>query len=170
MDLEEAIKTAITYEKRVRDVYLQAAEKTGDDAVGARVFGALAEEETGHVAYLEHCLAECRRSGAVTPTALKTVVPAAWVITEGVKRLERTVAPTHREMELDLLKQALEAETETCRFYEDMVETLGPEGQALFRPFMEIENGHRDLVQAEIDALTGTGFWFDFQEFNLEAG
>ena len=36
--------------------------------------------------------------------------------------------------------------------------------------FLGIEQGHQAIVQAEIDALSGLGFWFDFQEFNLEAG
>ena len=39
-----------------------------------------------------------------------------------------------------------------------------------FGRFLEIEQGHQAIVRAEIDALTGMGFWFDFQEFDLEAG
>ena len=33
---------------------------------------------------------------------------------------------------------------------------------------LEIERGHLALVMAQIDELTGTGYWFDTQEFNLE--
>lgn len=40
----------------------------------------------------------------------------------------------------------------------------------MFRHFLEIEDGHTAIVQAEIDALEGNGFWFDFAEFDLEAG
>jgi len=36
--------------------------------------------------------------------------------------------------------------------------------------FVEIEEGHRAIVQAEIDCVSGLGFWFDTAEFKLEAG
>jgi hypothetical protein len=45
---------------------------------------------------------------------------------------------------------------------------LPPEGQELFRRFVEIEEGHVAIVQAEMDLVSGTGFWFDTAEFSLE--
>jgi hypothetical protein len=51
-----------------------------------------------------------------------------------------------------------------------MVTELDAAGRELFSHFLEIEQGHQAIVQAEIDALTGLGFWFDFAEFKLEAG
>ena len=169
MSLEAAIEQAIEYEKRVLGVYERAVAKAPDD-MGRRVFQSLADEEAGHVAYLEHRLDELRRSGGVTDAPLDTVVPSARAIAEGIHRVEETVDRPDRDFELDLLRQALAAEEETSAFYERMVAELGPEGQALFARFLEIEHGHRAIVQAEIDALNGTGFWFDFAEFNLEAG
>jgi hypothetical protein len=50
-----------------------------------------------------------------------------------------------------------------------MVLELSDEGQQMFAEFVKIEQGHLDLVQAEIDAVSGVGFWFDMPEFNLEA-
>ena len=51
-----------------------------------------------------------------------------------------------------------------------MVEELPEGARPLFRRFLEIEDGHLAMVQAEIDTLAGTGFWFDVQEFSLEVG
>ena len=45
---------------------------------------------------------------------------------------------------------------------------LEPRHKALFERFLEMENGHVAIVQAEIDALAGHGHWFDFMEFSLE--
>jgi len=45
---------------------------------------------------------------------------------------------------------------------------MEPEHRPLFARFLDIEDGHVILVQAEIDALVGHGHWFDFMEFNLE--
>jgi hypothetical protein len=50
-----------------------------------------------------------------------------------------------------------------------MVDELEGDGQRMFAHFVEIEKGHLDIVQAEIDAVTGIGYWYDFREFNLEA-
>jgi len=34
---------------------------------------------------------------------------------------------------------------------------------------IEIENDHLQLVQAELDFITQSGFWFDFPEIDMEA-
>jgi hypothetical protein len=43
----------------------------------------------------------------------------------------------------------------------------GP-AKEMFQRFLEIEDGHVAMVQAEIDYLSDNGFWFDFTEFNME--
>jgi hypothetical protein len=45
---------------------------------------------------------------------------------------------------------------------------LPPEGRPLFERFVEIENGHLAIVQAEMDVVSGLGYWFDMREFNIE--
>lgn len=169
MELDEAIRTALQYEHRVLAVYREAAEATGGP-VGRDVFEALADEEQGHVDYLEAKLEQWRQTGRVTPGELKTVLPSEDAVAEGVSKLQQNPTAGAQDVELELLKQALEAETETSAFYERMVDELDADGKALFEPFLTIERAHRALVQAEIDALTGTGFWFDVAEFRLDAG
>ena len=61
-------------------------------------------------------------------------------------------------------------EIQTSNFYREMVSKLPAEHQPMFQRFMEIEEGHEAIVKAEIDNARGLGFWFDFQEFDLEAG
>ena len=51
-----------------------------------------------------------------------------------------------------------------------MVNELPREGRDFFSPFLTIEDGHVAIVQAELDSVTNSGFWFDYQEFDLEAG
>jgi hypothetical protein len=51
-----------------------------------------------------------------------------------------------------------------------MVRELPAEGQHLFSRFLEIEDGHAAIVQAEIDNVKHMGFWFDLKEFDLEVG
>ena len=73
-------------------------------------------------------------------------------------------------VELALLQQALQMEVETSEFYARMVKELDEQGRNLFERFMQIEEGHKAIVQAEIDSVSGIGFWFDYQEFDLSAG
>lgn len=169
MTLEEAIKTAINYETKVRGLYQQAVDKATDDK-GRRVFTVLRDEEQGHLDYLAERHAEWKKTGKVTAAKLGTVVPSKQKIADAVKQAQKTVDGPAYGVEVELLKQALALELETGNFYKKMVAELDAEGQALFRRFVEIEEGHYAIVQAQIDAITGMGFWFDSMEFNLEAG
>jgi hypothetical protein len=51
-----------------------------------------------------------------------------------------------------------------------MVSEMAEERRPLFARFLEIEEGHVAIVEAEIDAVSGAGFWFGIQEFDIETG
>jgi len=167
MTIAEAIQTAIQYENKVVQVYEEAARASLDET-GRKVFGALVKEERQHVAYLEARLAEWRSTGHVTPASLGTVVPSRERIEDGVRTLRSRVARTAPEAEMRLLKRALDVEVETSAFYGRVVKELPPEGQALFERFVEIEHGHQAIVQAEMNAVAGNGYWFDIPEITME--
>jgi len=166
MTIEEAIRTAIDVEEDVRDIYVRAAEAT-EDPTGKRIFSVLGEEEQGHVDYLKSRLVEWEKTGHVTPAELDTVVPEPEKISTAMDGLDERMQDVDRGGELGMLRKALDAERKTSDFYRDLVNKLPPEGQALFSRFVDIEDGHLAIVQAEIDRLTGHGVWFDFQEFQL---
>jgi len=167
MTIEEAIRTGIEYETQVREVYAEAAVRFGDP-VARRVLGLLASEEERHIEYLESRLAEWKQTGRVTAERLDTAVPSKEAIDASVKRLTKKMAPRDFTVELDMLKKALQLEIEATGFFRQMVSELRAEEQKLFGRFVEIEQGHEAIVQAEIDAITGLGFWFDYSEFRLE--
>jgi rubrerythrin len=167
MELKKAIKTAINYETKIRDLYLKSVNTCQDDT-GCKVLQILAREEQEHIDHLAAMLKELEESGKITPKELKSAIPSNAKIAKSVARLKEKSANDRQSSDLDLLKLALEIEKETSDFYSQMVNTLNAEGQELFEPFVEIENGHISIVQAEMDNLNGLGFWFDFQEFDLE--
>ncbi len=166
MTFEEAIKTAIEYEIKVRDTYLNSVGKIKDET-GKRVFKVLGDEEQGHVDFLECKLAEWKKTGTVSSSDLKTVVPSFEKIEEGVKQLDSHMTENQFETELEMLKKALVMEQETSDFYRKMVDELESNGE-FFKPFLEIEDGHTAIVQAEINYLTRTGSFFNFEEFGQE--
>ena len=166
MTIEEALKTALQYEAKVRNVY-ENAVKEAQDPVAENVFRVLAKEEQEHLDYLHDRLSELRETGAITAEELRSVVPSKEAVAAAVTKLEGAVSERRSEHELDLFRAALKVETETSNFYKRMVDELGSEGKAFFSRFVEIEEGHVSIVQAEIDSLMGTGYWFDFREFDL---
>jgi rubrerythrin len=168
MEVEKAIKTAIEYEIKVRDVYADAVKKTKNETA-RRVFQKLAGEEQGHIDYLKNRLSEWQKTGKLTPAKLETTIPTRGAIEDGVKKLEDKMQEPDKYGEAQMLTKALDVEIETSNFYQDMVSQLDSEPQRMFQRFLEIEEGHLALVQAELDQLNGTGFWFDFREFDLEA-
>ncbi len=167
MTIEEAIQTALEYEKRVVQVYEDSARAT-KDPVGQKIFGVLVKEERGHVAYLMAKLEEWKSTGRVTAASLGTVVPPLERIEADVRELRGRVEAKTPEAEMRLLKRALDVELETGVFYARLVRELPPEGRCLFEPFLVIEQGHQAIVQAEMNSVAGNGFWFDFLEITLE--
>jgi rubrerythrin len=167
MTLEEAIKMALEYETKVRDTYMDAAKKATEDT-GKRIFSVLGDEEQGHINYLQSRLEQWQKTGKITAEKLETVVPSQKSIEQGVKKLHKEMSRSDYGSEMEMLRKALELETDTSNFYHRMVEELGEEGK-MFEQFIKIEEGHRAIVQAEIDYLGKTGYFFDFQEFSMEA-
>ena len=166
MTLEEAIKMALEYEAKVRDTYLDAAAKSTEET-GKRIFKVLGDEEQGHIDFLQAKLDEWKKNGKVTIDTMKTVVPSKAAIDEGVKKLNKEMSKDDHGSEMAMLRKALQLETDTSDFYQRMVDELGSEGE-MFAHFLKIEEGHKAIVQAEIDYLNNTGYFFDFQEFSME--
>jgi len=169
MELEDAIRTALQYEGRVIAVYLDAMRRSMDP-IGKKVFQTLHQEEAGHARYLKERLDELAKAGQIKQAKLATALPTPAEIGAALKNQRGKTVPPAPEEGLNLLRQALALESETCEFYQKLAKELPPEDRALFERFVEIEEGHRAIVQAEIDSITGSGFWFDIPEFRLEAG
>ncbi|GBC62714.1 rubrerythrin [Desulfonema ishimotonii] len=167
MTLEEAIRTAIGYEKKIRDLY-QAAAESADDPVGRHVFQMLADDEQNHVAYLESRLAQWEKDGKISLETLEKTLPSAETVRSALEKLEERMDKEDRKDEKQMLSKALQTEVETSNFYQKMVAELSGDGQKMFARFLEIENEHIDIVQAELDYLTHTGYWFDIKEFDME--
>jgi rubrerythrin len=170
MNLEQAITTALEYEGRVHRTYSEAVENA-EHEVAKKVFSTLCDEEMEHIKYLRERLEEWRSTGTITIAKLDTVLVPKGAIEAGAARLRQSLEGSKREVrgtEFESLKKALDVERETSAFYKKMVATLDDDGKRLFERFVEIEEGHVAIVQAEMDLVSGTGFWFDTAEFDLE--
>ena len=168
MQIEEAIQTAIEYESRILKIYVQSAQEVADER-GKKVLGMLAAEEEGHLAYLKNKLKQWQEQGAVRFDSLPSRLPPHDAVRAEADKIADEFAGKSLTRERQILERALKAEIETSRFYEGLVSGLTGDARQMFARFLEIENEHLQLVQAELDFITQSGFWFDFAEIDMEA-
>jgi len=168
MTVQEAITTAIGYETKVHELYRNTMDKIQDPA-GKHIFQVLAGEEQGHLDYLHHKQEQLRQTGTITLDTLESAIPGKERLAAAAQLLQEKVADVDPSNDLKMLYQALEVETETSRFYAGVVGQLPPEARKVFARFVQIEQGHLAIVQAQIDHLTQTGYWFDCLEVDFDA-
>lgn len=167
MTLEEAMKTAIEYETGVRDVYAQAVSRAESEGA-RRFFQLMSDEEQYHLSFLNERLRELMDQGRVSAPELRTAIPSPAEIEAGVSSLDDKLGEKVGRVDIQYLEKAHAVERETCGFYRRVVGELPEDARELFSRFLEIEDGHLDIVQAQLDLANGTGYWFDVREFNLE--
>jgi rubrerythrin len=168
MQLEVAITSALEFENRIRDLYLEAVSRT-ENSAGKKIFRTLADDEQRHVDYLESRLEEWRRNGRITIEALESIVPDRAAIRKEAAALQSKIHEDTRGLKQQMLSQALVTEIETSRFYRELVDQVEDAYRPMFTRFLEIEDNHIEMVQFELDHLTHTGFWFGFEEFDMES-
>jgi len=167
MKLEEAIQTALAYETRIRDLYYQAVAEASDPA-GKRIFEALGMDEQHHVDYLEDRLEQWLKTEKLSIEHLESTLPPKEKIQNEVDKLKADMKKEDRRVERQMLSKALKVEVETSNFYKKMVAEMEGGARAMFARFLEIEDEHIAIVQAELDYNTKTGYWFDIKEFDME--
>ena len=167
MTIEKAIKTALEYETRIRDIYREATAAV-DDEDGKRIFETLCKDEQHHIDYLQYKLQQFQDTGTIVAERLDSAIPSQEVINREAQKVKSLVDKDFLGIRRQMLSKALKTEIETSDFYQKMVDELPAEGRALFERFLEIENNHIKAVQFELDYLSKTGYWFDFKEFDME--
>ncbi|MEO0250311.1 MAG: ferritin family protein, partial [candidate division WOR-3 bacterium] len=86
-----------------------------------------------------------------------------------VKKIEKTKGGKAEAHDADALRAALKMEIETRDFYREQSEKADdPKVKEVFKQLAEVEEGHRELIQAELDFVGQTGFWFGMIEFDVE--
>jgi len=168
MNIENAIKTAIEYETRVCDLYREAElEMKGE--TGSRLIEALYTDEQNHVKYLEDKLRKYREDGSIVQDEIISTLPSKEELEEEIRKLKTNMTGRTLGDKKKVLSKILKAEIETSSFYRQMVGALSDEGKELFSRFLEIEDAHVALVQAELDLYGNTGFWFGNKEIDMES-
>ncbi len=169
MKLEEALKTAIEMEENVQAFYQKNAS-TFKSKIASKIFHTLAEEEQGHVDYLKRRYEKWLETGEIDSETLDSVIPDKDLIQNRIEELTKINDQADVNDEVEVFKKAQKLELEISAFYKQLIQELPAPDRALFEGFLQIEESHEAIIQAEISSAIGSGVWFDFMEFDQEAG
>lgn len=162
----KALKTAIEIEDNGLLNFLKFARQT-KDTTGKNMFIRLAMDEHEHRRIIEKQLNNLMEGKPL----IKIEIPKSEI---------EQVAPTIRDkqqktrgesglLEIDALNTALDLERKAAKFFREQANLISDaEAKALFIRLAEWEDAHFDLIQAELDSIQGTGFWFGIPEFQMD--
>lgn len=161
----KAIREAIKLEINGRAFFDRAAEITHNE-LGKKMFRKLADEETGHLDTFGQLFSAVIGGEDWRKFVDKEEIKSrSSVIEELVSRVKKE----ERAGELEAIRIGMELEKKAIDFFEKSAnEATDSQAKKIFDRICEEERLHYDLLQAEYDSITNSGFWFDVAEFRMD--
>ncbi len=158
---------AMEYERKIRDLYGEAARQAASPEV-KRFFQMLSDDEQRHFDYLTEQLGGWETSRTLKLKPIHSIVPVMGDVEKQTLPVKKELAEEDRGDVKQALSKALKAEVETSDFYRRLTEEFSDDAKELFAGFLAIEENHVAAVQAELDYLNKSGYFFDVREFDME--
>jgi rubrerythrin len=161
-----ALEIALSTEKNGLKTYIDFAYHTKDES-GKNMFIRLAADEFEHMTILEKQREsiqekECWITVKLEKSEIEKLTPA---LKEKIKKVKGTEGLD----QMSALRTALDMEERAVRFYGEQAQiSADPKAKDMYLRLVKMEQAHYELIQAEIDYIDKTGFWFDLREFSLE--
>lgn len=155
----EALKLALTNEKKEKEFYLENASRT-NDPVGRAMFESIAEDEAEHYSRLLELYEKMDERGK-WPDEFSTDISSRKV-GEMIDRLIGEGAPQPRSDDDDVraLKIALEFEEKGEKFYRDLAENAESEAERHFFSLLaSIEREHRLSLDETLEYFEDPDGW-----------
>lgn len=162
----KALETALEAEKVSLINYLNFAYQTKDET-GKNMFLRLSMDEFEHMRILERQARqfqkeECFLPVTIEPSVIEKLVPK---VTDKDLRIRGKQGID----QLAALRTALALEDQAIKFYRSQGQASQDwNAKTMYERLVEMEQAHYEIIQAEIDAIEKTGFWFNLREFSLE--
>lgn len=165
-ELIKILRSAEESEKEALLTYLKFARQTKDIG-GKNMFIRLAIDEFGHMTLLGNQINNLisQKGWQVVEVDRSAVEPLLPKISQ--KDIQ-TMGKANAN-ELSALETARSLEQRAIDYYSTNAKnTTFPEIKATFERLAEMEEAHYKMIQAEIDNIKKTGFWFDTIEYSVE--
>ncbi len=159
--IEEAIKLEINGQA----FFHHAAEATAN-SLGKKMFLRLAEEEVKHLEAFSRLFSSVLKSDDWKKLVEREKLggPSA-VIEELAARMKRAESRS----DLEALRIGMELELKAIEFFKGCARSSSdPAAKDIFEKISDEEKFHYDLLQAQHDSLTNSGFWLDSSEFMMD--
>jgi rubrerythrin len=163
----EALQVALDTEKQGYRFYMVAA-KSSNDPKGREVFEHLAKDEIEHMGVIA-TMYESLTNNEPWMTYEDAVEKYGSTPSEKIIFPDVPDEPQENFSDIKALEEALEFEKKAVEFYTKQAKDCEEEqARAFYHSLIEIEEGHVQIIQAELDSLMGAGIWLGFQEISLE--
>ena len=163
--VENAIREAIKLEINGRKFFLHAEEVTNHE-LGKKMFRRLADEEVKHMETFSQLFSQILGSRDwkkhIKKVELEGDSPLIEQLKAAVKREEGKGEIEAIRLGMDLEKNAIELFQKAADDVDD------PVAKEIFQKIRDEEKFHYDLLQAQYDAVTHSGFWLDSAEFQMD--
>lgn len=161
-----ALEIALNAEKVGLKTYLDFGYQTKDES-GKNMFIRLAADEFEHMTILEKQRdsiqqKECWIKVKLEKSEIEKLTPA-------LKGKIKKVKGSEGLDQMSALRTALDLEDRAIKFYREQAQlSTDPKAKDMYERLVTMEQAHYELIQAEIDYIEKTGFWFNLREFSLE--
>jgi rubrerythrin len=164
-DTENAIRDAIILEINGRKFFNHAAEVTHHPK-GKKMFQHLADEEVKHLETFSKMFNEILGGSDWKKDLIPDDVSAEAPL---VEKLKESMKHEDRKGEIEALRIGMELERNAITFFQEAAAaTDDPVAKKIFLEISEEEKFHFDLLQAQYDSVTGSGFWLGSAEFQMD--
>jgi len=163
--IKDAIKGTIQLEINGRKFFNHAADVTQHER-GKKMFRFLAEEEVKHLKTFGNLFSQILGGEDwrkyIKSFELEGEAPLVEKLKERMKREEG-------KGETEALSIGMQLEMDAINFFQKAAaETDDPVAKKIFMEISEEEKFHYDLLQAQHDSVTKSGFWLDSAEFQMD--
>lgn len=161
--IKEAIKLEINGRK-----FFEHAREISQNSLGKKMFQKLASDETRHLKEFGDLFSEVLK----TEDWKKIVNQEEQGSSPLIEDLKLRIKNHEREKgssELEALRIGMELERKAIEFFEKSAQDSSePKASEICRKISEEEKYHYDLLQAQYDSVTNSGFWIDVAEFQMD--
>lgn len=161
--IKDAIKLEINGRK-----FFQHAQEVSQNSLGKKMFQKLANDESRHLKEFGDLFSEVLKS----EDWKKFVSQEEQGNSQLIEELKLRIKNHEREKgtsEIEALRIGMELERKAIDFFEKSArESQASKAGEICRKISEEEKFHYDLLQAQYDSVTNSGFWIDVAEFQMD--
>lgn len=163
--VEKAIKEAIRLEINGRNFFNHASAITHNE-LGKKMFQRLAEEEVKHLKAFSDLFTKILQEKDWKKHIRDEELKGQSAL---IEKLAERMTGAKGKSEIEALSIGMELEERAVQFFQKAAEEVDdPVAKDIFKQISEEEKFHYDLLQAQHDSLTNSGFWLDSAEFQMD--